>query len=489
MTAELKTKILSYTAANISAQVATTLTGVFLARTLPLEELGTYRQVILLTNTVSGLLSLGLPLSLFYFLPRLEDRREKSRFAVQTLVILTVIGILSAIGALVLNTYIALRFNNPRLEQVLPYAAPLFLTGILIKYLAPLLLSLDRARLAGVFRVIQAFSVSSVLVLLVALGEPLRWALFAMACAEGLSLLLGLWIQHRLLPLAGWGSGPLLRQQLIYALPLGLSGMIGLLSRQVDQFMISMYMDPERFALYSVGATEVPIVPLLLRSAGSVILPQMAGFWAAKDFQSFSDLFSATQRKLSLVCIPVTVVFIALAKPFLIFLYGDVFEASAGVFRIYGLIQLNRLFLFGILLQAMGHTRMLLMGEIAFMIMNIIGNWLLLRWVGFMGPAIATELAGIVIMVFYTWQIGRKSPLSRREFYRTGDLMPFLFASTVAAVAAWLVSLVTQPPMLALLSGGTLFVVVYVGVLLLTGSLQENEIRWLDPRRWRRFLP
>lgn len=489
MSSDLKAKILSFTGAQIGAQVATTLTGIFLARTLPLDELGTYRQVILLVNTVSGLLSLGLPLSLFYFLPRLEEKGEQSRFAAQTLVILTVIGMLSSVAAVLLSARIALRFNNPMLEDVLPAAAPLFLTGILVKYLPPLFLSLDRARLAGAFRVFQAFSVSAVLVFLVAIGKPLGVALIGMAVAEGLSLVVGLRIQSRLLPAEGWGSKGLLRRQLAYALPLGLSGMIGLLSRQVDQFMVSMFFDPERFAIYSVGATEVPIVPLLSRSAGSVVLPQMAGLWAAHKSGEFTGLFSATQRKLALICIPITVVFIALAEPFLVFLYGEEFRASAGVFRIYGFIQLNRLFLYGILLQSLGLTRLLLLGEISFMILNVVGNWLLLRWIGFLGPAIATLASSIVIMIFYTWQLGRRVELERRQVYIVGELARFLLGAAVAALSSWWLSTRVADPFWSLVWGGLLFVIVYASVLRATGALHEDERRWLDPRKWRRGHP
>ena len=365
-------------------------------------------------------------------------------------------------------------------------ASPLFLTGLLIRYIAPLFLSLDRARLAGLFRIAQAFGVGLVLVVLVWMGQPLHLALLGMAIAEGASIAVALFLQHRILPLRLHLQRGLLKAQMAYALPLAVSGMVGLLSRQVDQIMISMYMDPQRFALYSIGATEIPIVMLLVRSAGSVVLPQLSASWGRHDDEAFTSLFSATQRKVSLLCIPITVAFIALAKPFLVFLYGDSFAASANVFRIYGLIQLNRLFFFGILLQALGLTRMMLLGELGFMVANIIGNWLLLRWIGFLGPAIATELAGLMVVGFYIWQIGRRTGVRRRAFYRLGDLLRFGGASAVGGLVAWGVSCTIELPLRALVGGGVVYMAVVLSALLMSRALQPDELRWLLPWRWRR---
>jgi len=483
---DLANKVLSFTAANISAQVATTLTGIFLARTLSLEDLGTYRQVILLVNMVSGIFSLGLPLSLLYFLPRMNYDSEKSRFAVQTLLGLTIMGALATLGAILFNGVLALRFHNDQLETLLPIASPLFLTGLLLRYVAPLFLSIDRARLAGVFRIAQAFGVGLTLVMLVALGQPLALALVGMAIAEGASIVVALWLQHRILPLHLGLDKKLLKAQMAYALPLAVSGMVGLLSRQVDQIMISMYMDPQRFALYSIGATEIPIVMLLVRSAGSVVLPQLSANWGNHEDDEFTSLFSSTQRKVSLLCIPITVAFIALAKPFLVFLYGDTFAASANVFRIYGLIQLNRLFLFGILLQALGLTRMLLWGELAFMVVNVIGNWFFLRWIGFLGPAMATELAGLMVMVFYLWQIGRRTHLARTDLYHLVHLLRFLGISAGGGVVAWRVSLLFSSPLNSLVVGGAVYASCVFLLLLLTHSLHPDELRLVQPWNWRR---
>lgn len=485
MRRDLSNKVLSFTAANISAQVATTLTGIFLARTLSLQDLGTYRQVILLVNMVSGIFSLGLPLSLLYFLPRMKEDEEKARFAGQTLVALAIMGGVASLGAVFFSGIVAIRFHNEQLGPLLPVASPLFLAALLLRYIAPLFLSLDRARLAGLFRIAQAVGVSLVLVFLVLIGQPLALALLGMAIAEGASIAVALLLQHRILPLRLSFDRALLKAQMAYAVPLAISGMVGLLSRQVDQIMISMYMDPKRFALYSIGATEIPVVMLLVRSAGSVVLPQLSARWGEHDQGEFTSLFSATQRKVSLLCIPITVAFIALAQPFLVFLYGEPFAASANVFRIYGLIQLNRLFLFGILLQALGLTRMMLLGELAFMVVNVIGNWFFLRWIGFLGPAIATELAGLMVVVFYLWQIGRRTGLHRVAFYRLGHLLRFLLASAAGGVVAWRVSLLFSTPLIALIAGGIVYLVVVLLLLLVTRSLHPDELRLLQPWRWR----
>src|SRR5437867_13053234 len=68
------------------------LIAAILARSLQPTEFGTFNQVWMLNRTMIYLFALGLPVSVYYFLPRLPEARMKC-FVLQTMLGLTILGI------------------------------------------------------------------------------------------------------------------------------------------------------------------------------------------------------------------------------------------------------------------------------------------------------------------------------------------------------------------------------------------------------------
>ena len=56
--------------ARFASAVVTTVVPLVLARAMPIEEYGTYKQLFLVAVTLTAILPLGIPQSLYYFLPR-----------------------------------------------------------------------------------------------------------------------------------------------------------------------------------------------------------------------------------------------------------------------------------------------------------------------------------------------------------------------------------------------------------------------------------
>jgi len=156
------------------------------------------------------------------------------------------------------------------------------------------------------------------------------------------------------------------------------------------------------------------------------------------------------------------------------------------VFRIYALNSLNRLFLFGVLLQSTGRSRLVLIGETSFLVLNTVGNWYCLRWIGFLGPAIATYGAGLVLMAFYTWQAGRIGTFERRRLYDLGRNLRLLLACGVAAAATMWVAEWLPRNLLMLVAGSGIYVVFLLPAILLFRAVPTSELHSLLPWNWRR---
>ena len=83
----------------VLARFAIALLGIsvplVLARMLPLEDYGTYKQLFLIAQTLTFVLPLGIPQGLFYFLPRADQRRS---WLFQSLLFMALMGALAAVG-------------------------------------------------------------------------------------------------------------------------------------------------------------------------------------------------------------------------------------------------------------------------------------------------------------------------------------------------------------------------------------------------------
>lgn len=480
----LRAQVLNYTGGNLAAQLASVAMGMVLARVLTLEELGSYRQVILVTGTLAGMLSLGLPLSLFYLLPREQDRAGKGRVAGRTLLLMLGSGV--AGGALLAlgRGPVATALENPALGPLLLLAVPLVLSGILVRSLAPYFLSLGRDVAAGIVRGGQVGVVALCVVGVALAGLSLRAVVGTLVAVELLTVGLALLWLARILPLRADLSGGPLRAQLAYALPLGVSGVVGMLSRQVDQFMVSGALGPATFAQYSIGAVELPLVPLLVGSASSVLLPRLARHHADGDHEGFAEVFRRGQRQLALVCIPLGVAGVAVAEPFLVTLYTEDFARSAPVFQIYALVMLNRLFLYGALLQSLGLTRLVLVGELAFLVLNVGLNWWLLETMGFLGPAVATWIAGVAIMLFYQYRLSRQVQVGPAQLYDAGANLRILLLSVLGSAPAWWLAGRWGAGIVPLAVTGGLAVLLSALLLHRLAGLPEDEREMLSPAWW-----
>ena len=96
------------------AALATFAGAMVLSRILSKEEFGSYRKVQLLFQTGAMILALGLPASLFYFLPRLAASGRRA-FVWRTILIMLGFSTAGALLALTLRGFISDKMNDPPL--------------------------------------------------------------------------------------------------------------------------------------------------------------------------------------------------------------------------------------------------------------------------------------------------------------------------------------------------------------------------------------
>jgi O-antigen/teichoic acid export membrane protein len=220
------------------------------------------------------------------------------------------------------------------------------------------------------------------------------------------------------------------RQLLGYGLPLALTGAISMLGFQFDRLVVAHNFSPERFAIYAVGAIEIPIAVLIRQSMNSVLVPALSERHAAGDLPAMSELWRGSMRKAALVMLPLAALLLVMAPELMRVAFGERYEDSAGVFRIYlALIPLG-LVSWGLLPMTAGRPGTNVGGAIAMLIVNGGLAIALVGPMGIYGPAVATPVSLFAMAVYFLFVIRRLLGFTLR------DVIPARPLAGTAAVSA-----------------------------------------------------
>jgi len=448
------------------------LIGIALARLLTPSELGSYRQLFLIYATFSTLMMMGIPQSLLYFLPKLETDQEKRRHVGKIINLSFFLSIIFALILIASRGLIADKFNNPQLVKlILIYAVyPVFMfSSSLYSYV---MLGQSNAVGAARFTIFSIITDAALILGTAFLTRDLTLIVAAVITAAFLQ-----WLYSRI-RLRGYSAplrlyGAFYKQQFTYALPLGLSSIIGMLSIQLDKLVISAFFDPARFAIFSIGAMELPFISILTNSVTSVLLPEIS---KEKDKARISDAFRAAVRKNAIFIFPIALLSYLFAPQIITLLYTDVYREAIPFFRIYLLILPLRVATFGVIFLATGKTRMILYNSIFTLICNLVLNLILVKHYGMMGAAVATVLMTCLSTLLYMIWIQFRMGFKLVKLIPLLPLFKTAFAATAATLLSWLMmrgSSLILTQVFALL----LFGLAYLGIGYLVGAILPYDIQ------------
>ncbi len=455
----------------VVAHAAFLLIGVVLARTLTQAEFGTFNQVWLVNKSLLFLFELGLPISVYYFLPRLRDDQKKG-FILQTVLSLVVFSLPFSAALYWLADPLAVNFNNPALANYLRLFAFYPLVMLPSVSTEEILLSLGRVRSAAVFESVSKIAMIIAVAAAAIFGQQLDRVFQSLIVYGMIQSMLGLWLVWQPVKrlklkfsLSEW------RSQLAYAAPYGLSSLTGALNYQVDKVMVSLFNPPAVFAIYAAGAFEIPLGGVTSLPVVSVMMSDLTQMYADGNIAGFLAMWHQSMRKLALPVLAVTTFLMVFADPVVTGLFSAKYAASVWPFRIYLLFSPVRITVFDYILASLGKTEMVLRAQLVAMIANIVVGFILLKAVGWMGAAVAAVLAGYLFSGLILNQIRERLGLSWRQ------VMPWRDLARVALVA--IVTALACLPILWLPMGGLWQLVLGFGVysvLYLLGNLMTKAI-------------
>jgi O-antigen/teichoic acid export membrane protein len=415
----------------VLTQLVGLASGVVLARILSLEDFATYRQTFLAYNFAAPLLTLALPLALYYFLPR-EPEKERTVLA-GNLLLLAGMGMVFTMFLLLGGAkLLAWHFNNPSLEATLKILAPYPLFALPSSALEACLVAKDRVKELAIYNVFSRLVLGSAVIgSCFVLRRPEALVLVNVGMT-GLLLPPSLWLMFR--ACGGsmrWPQAEMLWAMVKYSVPLGLATILGTLTLQLSNVVVSTMCSQAEFAIYSVGAFELPLIGIVTGSITTVVLAEMTKLCQQGKKAEALQLFRGAAVRSAAILLPAFVFFLAMAGPLIDCLYSAKYHESIVPFRLYLFTLPVRIVTYGAALMALGYSRKILFRSVVDLLLSAVlcaaAVWLL----GYLGAVVG------MLVTLYLWNVPFNLTTIARGFgVRACEALPFPALGKVLLISA-----------------------------------------------------
>jgi len=397
--ASRKRKVIALSLGQGFASITSILVLVALSRSLNKDDLAAYQQTLLAYAIVAPFLQLGIGQAMLYFLST-EKMRIRGR-VVDALTILTISGTLFATFiACGGNQLLASSFSNPKVAEMLLWMIPYAIITTPGNIVDSVLIACGHVTKAAIVIVSRRIFVAVATVVPVLLWSNPNAAIIGNVVASILFGLEAIFLMVRATPSEVFKPSLVgMKEMLAFSAPLGLAGMLGTISLQSDKFIVSVMCEPEQFAVYSLGAFEIPFLGVVTGSIAAVFLAEMRKAIVDGKVDEAVRLFRLTAEKTSLIIFPVAVFLFFCAEPFIKLLFSNKYTESAEYFRLYLIKLPYRVVVFGSILMALGQSQFILRRSFVSL---ILGVFLKICLVYFWGPVGA--IIGALI-VAYTYVV------------------------------------------------------------------------------------
>ncbi|NCC51435.1 MAG: hypothetical protein EOM20_09500 [Spartobacteria bacterium] len=457
-----KTLILS--SGKMAASGMAILTAMVLARVLSKVELAAYNQTLLVYQALMPLLLLGLPNALYFFLSGHPAHPRRMLF--ENLLPLLVMG-LGFFLFLILggNRLIAARFGNPLLVRTLLIFSPYALLMLPMESITPCLTARNQVGKLALFNVgsrLLLFGMAASAAWLFGLAEAAVTGVTLAAVLVGAGAFILMW---RACP----GPVGVVRLKPVLAmvrmgLPLGLGAMLLSLAFALDKVLVSVMCLPDQFAVYSLGAIEIPFIGIITFSAITVITPEMTVEVREGRTGAAFGLWKQTMLKCAVLLLPFMGLLLALAPQIATLMYSREYLGSAVPLRIYALLLPLRTTGFAMPFMTLNRPRTVVAGGALMLVCNALLSVTLVSHFGPNGAAWGTVISYWLLATFYVTRLSRVTtiPLSRLVAWREmGHILLGVLA--VAGITVLLYLPLSDYPVAGLFACGALYMAMIGG--------------------------
>ena len=396
----------SYTSSSVYLILGSTLTAVVflcidivLSRTVSVTQMGEWKQLILLVQLFIPIFYFGIPEGFKYLLAKNPNRQHYLFLNALSITLLftVVIFILNLLGFW--NWILVLMGNTNSRESLLVFPAIYF--AIMI-YMLMQYISINNFKTRIFFIAVIAASLFQLAIIGVLyfmfqdsayLQSMINWIFVTLILGNYLirAVVLGFEIPF------SFGNfrirKQVLFQMLSFGIPLYLASYVGVLTLNIDKLIVSKMGGTEQFAVYAIGAFEVPLIGIISVAFAKTLFPKAVEFIQEGSAHKAKKLWMDTTIKLSYITYPIIIVLLLISKPFILLLFGENYEGAIPIFRTYLLLLIWRNNAYGLMIQAKGETKWITLYTVIAFLINGILSYVFYIQIGLIGVVYATFLS------------------------------------------------------------------------------------------------
>ncbi|WP_025209021.1 flippase [Hippea sp. KM1] len=198
------------------------------------------------------------------------------------------------------------------------------------------------------------------------------------------------------------------------ALPLLLSGVLGLINSQTDIIMLGAMKGAYATGIYAVATRVATLIVFILASVNAAMAPTIAELYAKNNLKQLQNVITKSARAVFFLSLPIAVFLIYKGK-LALWLFGKEFMAGSSTLAILSIGQLINASAgsVGLILAMTGHEKDVAFGVGVSAVVNVILNAMLIPHLGAKGAAIATSTSMImwnIILGIYVYKRTRLDP-------------------------------------------------------------------------------
>ena len=410
------------------------LTGVYVARILPPESIGTVAAAQNLVQYFVILAFLGIPT---YGLREISKTRNNEQERSKVYSELFIINLISTI--IFLCAYLVVVFVVPSYRNELT----LYLTvGILIVLnafnISWLYEGMEEFRFISVRNVIfKAVSFAFLVVFVRTTHDVLLYALVTVIGTAG-NYTINMIYAPRFVKFTREGLNFRRHMKSIFFL-VAVNLAIELYSL-VDVTMMNFICEKESIAFYKYGHSIERMLLQVVNTFTIVLVPRISFYYKEGKLKEFNQLLSKALKLIFMFAVPMIVGLYFTSDFLMVKLYGDAYSVSAGILKLLSILILISPvgYLLGSrVMLATGHEKLMIIPVGIGALVNIIGNALLIPMLSGYGAALASVFSEFAVMVIYI-------SMSRNNFKLEevrSSVCKIILANVVMGLYLYLISL------------------------------------------------
>lgn len=430
------------TIAQVFNTVSLLVIDIVFARVLEVEDFGSWKQINLIINFLIPLSVFGLAEGFKYYSAKEENHLGLHFKNVSKLLVGISFGIFLfvLVGGMELISGL---FNNERLIGIRFYLPVLFFLIIWNRILWYVSINKGKTKYYLYSTAIGTIVALSYFIVLAYLYHGKLIDLQGLLSYFAIGLVLGFLIRNIILYLklkkenifAEKGN---LNKQIVgsyfkYGIPLYLTSFIAIITLNTDKTIVSYFGGVEEFAVFSIGAREIPFIGILSASLAQSQFPKIVSLLKNGQNNQAKNLWIKSTKDVSMILFPLILLLMLFSKPLILLVFGEKYLPGIPVFRAYLLILLWRNNYYGALLSASGQTKWITVYSAVSMLINLLCSVVLYYSFGIIGVVYATFIAVSVANIL---QLRHEKMLL--PFIRSCLLNPVLFLCTIATFSTYI---------------------------------------------------